>query len=222
MCARYTLSAPDEVLVKLFHLHAPEGAIARYNIAPTQPVLGVRENKEGDRELKEYRWGLVPYWAKNLSIGQKLINARAETLAEKPAFRSAAQRRRCLIPADGFYEWRSEGKLKMPVYVQLTGGDPFCFAGLYERWKSPEGNWIESCALVTTEPNELVAELHDRMPVILTPEQYDLWLDRSIDSLDPLRGLLVPYPAEEMRTIPVSRYVNDPNHEGPECVEPAA
>lgn len=195
----------------------------RYNIAPTQPVAAVRLPEDGaDRELVMLHWGLIPFWAKDPRIGARMINARAETAADKPAFRAAFRRRRCLVPADGFYEWQKQNGTKQPYYIHLQDGRPFAFAGLWERWRGEDDAVIESCTLLTTKPNELVRPLHNRMPVILHPHNYALWLDPEVEQADALRRLLDPFPSGEMEAYPVSRYVNAPQHEGPECIAPLA
>ena len=226
MCGRFTLVVDLETLKQTFPwLRVPEGARLRprYNIAPSQPVPVVANT--GERELDFFRWGLVPSWAKDPSIGSRMINARAETLAEKPSFRAAYRRRRCLILADGFYEWQKRASAsgaarKVPYYVRLKSGQPFAFAGLWERWESPEGDEWLTCTIITTRSNELIAPIHDRMPVILPPEGYDRWL--AVEELSPeeLGGLLRPYPAQAMEAYPISTFVNDPTHDSPECIQP--
>jgi putative SOS response-associated peptidase YedK len=166
------------------------------------------------------RWGLVPPWASDLSIGYRLLNARAETVADKPAFRAAFRARRCLIPATGFYEWQKLGKLKQPYHIRLKGREPFAFAGLWERWQEPGGDPIDSCAIITTEANEPMRPLHARIPVILDPDSYDDWLDPRSRDIEALRALLVPYPDEGMTATPVSAFVNNARNEGPQCLEP--
>lgn len=222
MCGRYVLTTPGEVLAELFEVPQPVELAARYNIAPTQPVPIVRTAESGGRELALVSWGLVPHWAKERAIGNRLINARAESLAEKPAFRSSFKHRRCLIPADGFYEWKPEGGGKQPWLLRLRGGAPFAFAGLWSRWQDPAagGEPFESCAIVTTTPNELAATVHDRMPAILPKERHALWLDS--ETYDPvaLTALLAPIPADAMEAFPVSKRVNSPANEDPRCIEP--
>ena len=193
----------------------------RYNIAPTQPVAAVRASMaSGRRELTYFHWGLIPSWAKDLKMGARLINARAETAAEKPSFRAALKYRRCLVPADGFYEWQKTNGKKQPVYIKMADGRPFAFAGLWEHWQGADGSEIESCTLLTTSPNELLRSVHDRMPVILHPDDYDLWLDTKMQTADRLQPLLQPYPAEEMTFYPVSTLVNTPQIDDPRLVEP--
>ena len=181
--------------------------LPRFNIAPTQEVSAVRDLGEG-RELEFLRWGLIPSWAKDKSIGAKLINARAETVAEKPAFRSAFKHRRCLIPADGFFEWKKEGGRKEPHYITLRDGGLFAFAGLWEEWHPEDGEAVRSCTIITTGANELVRPLHDRMPVILDPGDYADWLDVNPRTKEQLLSLLRPFPSEKMRTYPQDCLVN--------------
>ena len=180
MCGRFTLSTPIKELARFFHLPELPHLNARYNIAPSQPVATVLVLTAG-REFRLMRWGLVPPWAKDLGIGSRMINARAETVPEKPAFRSALRERRCLILADGFYEWERKGTVKQPHYIHKTDKSPFGFAGLWERWQPPEGGEpVESCTIITTEANALVRTFHERMPVILAPENFDPWLDPGV------------------------------------------
>ncbi len=221
MCGRYVLTTPGEVLAELFEVAPPLELAARYNIAPTQPVPIVRVTEAGPREMALVGWGLVPHWAKEKEIGGRLINARAETLAEKPAFRASFKHRRCLIPADGFYEWKAEPGGKQPYLLRLRGGGPFAFAGLWSRWRDPAAETpFDSCAIVTTTPNELAATVHDRMPAILPRERHALWLDPTVDDPVALGALLAPLPASAMEAYPVSKRVNSPAHEDPRCIEP--
>lgn len=229
MCGRFALGAAPESLAALFELEAgalPEGLRPRYNIAPTQPVLAARwlvpDGEPGGRALGWLRWGLVPSWAKEFAIGARLINARAETAAAKPAFRSALRRRRCLVAADGFYEWQRRGRgRKQPYLIRLRDGRPFAFAGLWERWRSPEGLLVESCTLLTTEPNAVCAPIHDRMPVILERRDFARWLDPAEGDPERIRSLLLPFPAEAMSAHPVGPLVNDARIDRPECAAPA-
>jgi putative SOS response-associated peptidase YedK len=222
MCGRFTLATPDQDLAVQFNLPAIPDLQPRYNIAPTQPVAVVRVPSAGaERELAMVHWGLIPFWAKDSKIGARMINARAETAAEKPAFRAAFRRRRCLVPADGFYEWQKQnGGPKQPYYIHMADGQAFAFAGLWERWKSPDDTVVDSCTLLTTQPNDLVRLLHNRMPVILQPQDYERWLDPTLEEAEVLKPLLTPYSPENMEAYPVSRWVNKPEHEGPGCVEP--
>ena len=220
MCGRFTLTTPIETLVESFGIEtAAEGISPRYNIAPTQPVATVLDEGEG-RRLALLRWGLIPGWAKDPSIGNRMINARAETVAEKPAFRAAFQRRRCLVLSDGFYEWQKVEQGKRPMYIRMKDGLPFAFAGLWERWRSPNGSTVDSCTILTTDPNELMRPIHNRMPVILPPEAYELWLDPAVQTPGPLLQLLRAYPVEEMEAYPVSPRVNNPANDDPLCIEP--
>lgn len=222
MCGRFTLALDLEGLRQSFPwLALPERDLRpRYNIAPTQPVAVVANNHP--QQLDFFVWGLIPPWAKDPTIGSRLINARAETLAEKPAFRNAYRRRRCLILADGFYEWRKEAGTahKTPMYIRLKSGEPFAFAGLWEVWNSPLGDVVLSCTIITTAANDLVATIHDRMPVILPREAYDRWLDPADQRPTELAPLLKPYPAEEMEAYAVSTQVNNSAYDGPECILP--
>jgi putative SOS response-associated peptidase YedK len=221
MCGRFTLTVSGEALAEHFNLAETPEVVARYNIAPTQPVAAVRSARQsGERELTYLHWGLIPAWAQDPAIGSRMINARAETAAEKPAFRAAFKYRRCLVPASGFYEWQKIDGRKQPVFIHLAGGDLFAFASLWEHWQSPDGSEVNSCTLLTTGPNELIRPVHDRMPVILRPEEYDLWLDRDVQQVDRLRPLLRPFPAERMAFFPVSPRVNSPANEGPDCIAP--
>ena len=217
MCGRFTLATPADQIAAQFQLVAVPELAPRYNIAPTQQVAAVRAAEAG-RELVLLRWGLVPTWAKDLSMGAKLINARAETAAEKPSFRSAMRQRRCIIPADGFYEWQAQAGGKQPFYIRLAHGGSFGLAGLWEHWKSPERAWIETCTILTTAANALMQPLHDRMPVILPPEAYALWLDPALHDPAPLQALLGPYPANLMVAAPVSKAVNKVANDDPSLV----
>ena len=225
MCGRYTNITPVEAFGSLFRIaEVPLPELKpRFNVAPGQDVLACRAApKGGARQLVMLRWGLVPHWAKDLSTGYRMINARAETVAEKPSFRSAFRSRRCLVAADGFYEWkiREGSKAKQPHRIRLKGERPFGFAGLWERWPGREGEVVESCTIIVTTANDLLAPIHERMPVILPPGAYDLWLDPQVTEADRLLPLLRPYPQEEMETYPVSTQVNSPANDGPALVEP--
>jgi len=223
MCGRFTLTTDPGQLQESFPwLSIPNGITPRYNIAPTQPVAVVPN--DGKNRLDFFNWGLIPSWAKDPSIGNKMINARAETLQEKPSFRSAFRRRRCLILADGFFEWRQDAgaKTKTPMYIRLKSEKPFALAGLWERWDSPDGSKILSCTIITTEPNELMRPIHNRMPVILPESAYPAWM--SPEEVDPaiLQPLLVPFSAEAMLAYPISRLVNSPENDIPEVIHPAS
>ena len=222
MCGRFALTVDPADLQEAFpEFHFPSRYAPRFNIAPTQPVL-VLPN-DGTVQTDFFTWGLIPSWAKDPSIGSRLINARAETLAEKPAFRSAFRYRRCLILADGFYEWQLQpgAKLKIPHFIRLKSGKPFAFAGLWERWAPPDGSEVRSTVIITTEPNELMARLHNRMPVILPPDAYTQWLDPSPHQPAELEKWLVPFPSKEMDAYPVSTLVNRPENDRPEIIQPA-
>lgn len=222
MCGRFTLLTPAETLAEQFHLPDVPSLTPRYNVAPTQPVAAVRQSPgNGERELALLRWGLIPSWAKDADIGARMINARSETVAQKPAFRAAFRQRRCLVLADGFYEWQRLARGKQPFYIRLRDGSPFAFAGLWEHWAGPDGA-VESCTLLTTEPNDLIRSLHNRMPVILAPEDYDLWLDPGVREVELLHPLLRPHPPEDMIAYPVGLWVNNPKNDGPQCIEPSA
>ncbi|HMQ31497.1 MAG TPA: SOS response-associated peptidase [Chloroflexaceae bacterium] len=220
MCGRFTLAVPAEQVAAQFQLPATPELAPRYNIAPTQQVAAVRAAEVG-RELSMFRWGLVPSWAKDPSVGARMINARAETAAEKPAFRTALRQRRCLIPADGFYEWQAREGGKQPFHIRLADGGLFALAGLYEHWKAPDGAWLSTCTILTTAANALMRPLHDRMPVILAPEHYALWLDPGLRDAGPLQELLAPFPPDRMVATPVSKAVNRATNEGPELLAPA-
>jgi putative SOS response-associated peptidase YedK len=212
--------SPFVAVTERFHAAAPQDFRPRYNIAPGQDVLCVI--RDGENRIEHLRWGLIPFWAKDPAIGNRLINARAETVAEKPSFRSAFAKRRCLVVADGFYEWRPEGKRKVPVYVFLKSKKPFGFAGLYENWKDPGGREIRTCTIITTEANDLVRPIHDRMPVILPEGVEDRWLDPSEGSRERLQAILTPpYPAGEMAAFEVTSIVNSAAHDAPDCIAPA-
>jgi putative SOS response-associated peptidase YedK len=219
MCGRFTLIADRKKLAESFAGYdLPEGLAPRYNIAPSQAVAVIANN--GQQKIELFQWGLIPFWAKDPKIGNRMINARAETLAEKPSFKNAYKRRRCLVLADGFYEWKKVNGAKTPMYIQLAGGEPFGFAGLWESWQSPEDSTVLSCTIITTTPNQLLADIHNRMPVILPTSAYDTWLDPAERSPAQLDGLLKPYPAAEMTAVPVSTLVNNPKNDGPECIAP--
>jgi putative SOS response-associated peptidase YedK len=221
MCGRFTLTIDPTHLQEAFPwADIPDDLSPRYNIAPSQPVAVIPNT--GDNSLAMYKWGLIPSWSKDPAIGARMINARAESLAEKPSFRNAYRRRRCLILADGFYEWKQNPgmKSKQPIYIQLNSMYPFAFAGLWEIWNSPDGHEIRSCTIITTQPNSLLEPIHNRMPVILPPDVYSQWLvpeDRQPAQLNPL---LVPYPSSEMIAFPVSRLVNSPLTDTQDLIKP--
>lgn len=225
MCGRYTLTSSGDEVALLFEL--PEVPILplRYNMAPTQEAAVVRVPSPGEpRRLDFLRWGLVPYWAEDPSIGNRMINARAESVAEKPAYRWSFRKQRCLIPTDGFYEWKKEGKLKQPYHIRRKDRQPFAFAGLWARWtpkdKDGEVPPLDTFTILTTDANDLVKPLHNRMPVILDRKDFDLWLDPGVHDAERLKPLLVPAAGEDWETVPVSRTVNSPAYDGPDCIEP--
>lgn len=221
MCGRFVLMTPGGSLAEQFGLSEEAVLEPRYNIAPTQLVAVVRISPDDPtRKLVLLKWGLIPFWAKDPAIGPRLINARAESVAGKPAFRAAFKYRRCLIPADGFYEWKKAGTRKQPYFIGMADGKPFALAGLWEHWESTEGEVIESCTILTTGSNELVEQLHDRMPLILEPKDYDLWLDPRVKDPKQLKPLLVAHPSDAMRKFPVSQRVNKATYDAADCVEP--
>ena len=219
MCGRFTQRKPAKALEEHFGVEVPETQPG-FNVAPTQNVLAVRGGDAG-REVAWLKWGLVPAWAKDTSVGVRLINARSETVAEKPSFREAFKKRRCIIPADGFYEWRRTERGKQPYFFRMRDDRPFGFAGLWERWEGEGGETINSCTILTTEANEVLRPVHDRMPVILHPEEYSRWLEADERERALLKELLRPYPAEEMAGYPVGTLVNSPANRGAELIAEA-
>jgi len=226
MCGRFTLCKPGDELAGIFDLVESPAIAPRFNIAPTQPAPIIRQtsNMVG-RRLEALRWGLIPAWAKDPAIGSRMINARAETVSSKPSFRAAFRKRRCLVISDGFYEWQTVDPAhsgsrprKQPHYIHLRDGRPFAMAGLWEHWEGTDGTIIESCTIITTRPNEVVAPLHDRMPVILGATDYDKWLDPDNKKLDELQSLLEPCATGEMDAYPVSTRVNSPANDSPDCI----
>jgi len=222
MCGRYTLTSSGEELALLFDISDLPMVLPRYNLAPTQEAAVVRVPAPGEpRRLDLLKWGLIPYWAKEASIGNRMINARSESVAEKPAYRWSFRKKRCLIPADGFYEWKKEGKLKQPYLIHRQDGKPFAFAGLWSSWKSPDQERpIETFTILTTDANDLLRPLHDRMPVIVDPENFDLWLDPKIEDAAKLQPLLAPHAVDGFETFPVSRAVNSPANDVVDCIAP--
>jgi putative SOS response-associated peptidase YedK len=221
MCGRFTLRTPAKEIAEQFGVDVPDLQL-RFNIAPSQEIATVRINRDTQkRELAMLRWGLIPFWAKDPKIGYSTINARAETVATKPAFREAFRKRRCLIVADGFYEWRKTNGKKQPYLIHLKDDRPFAFAGLWERWKRDETE-IQSASIIVTDPNELVDRIHDRMPVILNPDDYGVWLDREFEDGKRLLNMLRPFPADRMDAYPVSTVVNNPRNDAEECVQRVA
>jgi putative SOS response-associated peptidase YedK len=222
VCGRFSLGGTVRV-GQLFDLPNWPETPPRYNIAPGQDLLAVIRNRETvARESRTFRWGLVPFWAKDPTIGNRLINARAETVAAKPAFRRPLRERRCLILADGFYEWEQRGRRKQPWYIRMRDSRPFAFAGLWDRWQPASDEPIETCAIVTTEPNDVVGRVHNRMPAILSPEAYGLWLDPTFQDVEGMQAVLRPFPAEEMVAFPVGTQVNSPVHDSPDLIVPLA
>lgn len=222
MCGRFCQLSSAADIAAVFQVESGEMP-PRYNVAPSQSVVAiVRLPDASDPQTKSLHWGLIPAWAKDPKIGYNLINARAETVSEKPSFRSAFRKRRCLIPANGFYEWQQvEGsRQKQPYFIGLQDERLFAFAGLYEQWGSPGGDVLETCTIITTTANELIAPIHERMPVILAEQDYALWLDPSFEKIDRLQALLDPYPASEMKVYPVSSLVNNPKNDSPDCKQP--
>ena len=223
MCGRFTLKTPVETLAEVFELPTVPELPPRFNIAPSEAVAAVRvADKEAERELALLRWGLVPPWAEEPKVGSRMINARSETVATNGAFRSAFRRRRCLVLADGFYEWQRRERHKQPFYIHMRDDAPFAFAGLWEVWEGKDGTVLETCTVLTTEPNELMGPIHNRMPVILDRADYQLWLDPRMNDPEPLKVLLRPYAMDRMAAYPVSQLVNSPSNDTPECLMPVA
>ena len=222
MCGRFTLRANPHDIAEEFGITDAGDLVPRFNISPSQLVATVR-SPDGPRELVMMRWGLIPVWATDLKVGYNMINAKSETLTEKPSYKKAFQRRRCLVVADGFFEWQKTGEKKsdkkQPFYIRLKSGKPFGFAGLWER-NEKIGEPIVSCTVITTSPNELMAPIHDRMPVIIPPEQYGFWLDPEVQDETQLVRLLQPFSADEMTAYPVSTLVGSPKNDLPACIEP--
>jgi putative SOS response-associated peptidase YedK len=222
MCGRYRLSRRKQVIEDHFDsISGEEDWSPRYNVAPTQPVPIIRQHpKEPRRELSLVRWGLIPSWAKDASGAAGMINARSETAPTKPAFRDALKSRRCIVPADGFYEWSRTRAGKQPYCFEVNDGELFVFAGLWERWKDPGGNWIRTCSILTTTPNAVTSAVHDRMPVILEPDAYDLWLDPGFNDVAAVSEMLKPYDARLMRSYPVSTRINQAVNDDADCAKP--
>jgi putative SOS response-associated peptidase YedK len=222
MCGRYRLSRRKQLIEEYFASASGDDEwTPRFNIAPTQPVPVIRQHpKEPVRELSLMRWGLIPSWAKDSSVAASMINARSETAATKPAFRDALKSRRCLIPADGFYEWVRTAKAKQPYCFEVNDGELFAFAGLWDRWKNPSGEWVKTCSILTTTPNAVTSAVYDRMPVILDPDSYDLWLDPGMTNATAASELLKPYDARLMRCYPVSSRINHVANDDEECSVP--
>ncbi len=221
MCGRYTFFSPRESVTRLFDTSVPLPIEARYNIAPTQFVPVIRLDPDGQRELAMLHWGLVPSWAKDKAIGNRMINARAETLAEKPSFKKAFAHRRCLVLASGFYEWRQQDGAKRPYFISRKDSDPIAMAGLWETWRH-DAESLESCTIITTEANEFMQALHHRMPAMLAPEQCGRWLDSETVSMAEAADLLMPLEEDELQAWPVSTRVNNPRNEGAQLLDPVA
>lgn len=221
MCGRYRLSRRKQLVEEYFDAYGEDDWSPRYNIAPTQPVPVVRQHpKEPKRVFSLMRWGLIPSWTKDISGSARMINARSETAATKPAFSNPLKFRRCLIPADAFYEWRRIGTTKQPFCFEVNDGELFAFAGLWDGWRDPSWQWIKSCSILTTTPNALTAQVHDRMPVILNRDDYDSWLDPGMTSAAALSDLLKPFDARLMRSYPVSSKINHLADDDEECSRP--
>jgi putative SOS response-associated peptidase YedK len=222
MCGRFRLSRRKQIIEEHFDTADwQDDWSPRFNIAPTQQVPVIRQHpKEPVRQISTMRWGLVPHWAKDMSSAAGMINARSETAATKPAFRDPLKSRRCLIPADGFYEWKRDGKTKQPFCFEVSEGQLFAFAGLWERWRDPSGQWVKSCSILTTTPNAVTSNVHDRMPVILDRESYDLWLDPGMQNVEEISALLKPCDARRMRCYPVSTRINSVANDDEECSRP--
>jgi putative SOS response-associated peptidase YedK len=221
MCGRFTLTVDPADLRDAFgDFIFPNRFAPRFNIAPTQPVLAIPNDAKNTADF--FLWGLIPSWAKDPGIANKLINARGETIAEKPSFRGGFKYKRCLILADGFYEWKSQAgqKIKIPHFIHMKDRRPFAFAGLWDEWHSPDGGTLRTCTIITTEPNELMSALHNRMPVILDSKDYSEWLDPAPRAPDSLLHFIKPFPAEKMAAYPVSTLVNAPSNDRAECVVP--
>ena len=222
MCGRFALATPSESLAEHFQVIEFPPLRPRYNIAPTQPVTAVKRSREhAGRDACIFTWGLVPSWSKDPGMGARMINARAETVSEKPSFRSPLKYKRCLIPADGFYEWKKAVNVKHPYFICLESGEPFAFAGLWDHWEGVNGSVIESCTIITTTPNDLMQTIHNRMPVILEQSDYALWLDPDVQKPEQLTQLFAPRPSSGMIAYPVSTIVNNPVNDNPECIEPS-
>lgn len=221
MCARFNLKSNPSELAEIFALLREPDWSARFNIAPTQQVLVIRQWANGGRTGDQLRWGLVPHWAEDLAIGSKMINARSESLATKSAFKDAFRKRRCLIPATGFYEWQPVTRLvTQPWHIHQRSGDLMTFAGIWETWKNDEGKDIETCSIVTTDANPFMAEVHERMPVILPPASRDTWLDPALVDPHTLQELLVPFPEDTLIREPVSPIINNPKNDSEACIKP--
>ena len=223
MCGRFALFHDASAIAEQLGVAEPEMYAARYNIAPTQPVMALRavpDSKLHKKELSHFFWGLMPRWAKDFSYAGRMINSRSETVAEKPSFKAPFKYRRCVVPMSGFYEWQKVGKQKQPHYIGMASGDVFGVAGIWETWGSPDGSELQSISLLTTEPNDFMKPLHNRMPVILHKEDYEEWMFTDPTEVDRLTHLFRPFPSEAMTAYPVTHYVGKATNEGIECIEP--
>ena len=231
MCGRFARFSPAHIFRMLFQLDEFLDLVPQYNIAPGQDVFAVRgivirdvqqrsasSPRNFSKEVSAFRWGLIPFWAKDPQIGTKTINARSETVAEKPTFREAFKKHRCLIPVDGFYEWQKQKEGKKPYFIHMTDKQPFALGGIWDTWTSPQGKVLESCSILTTAPNEVVKPIHKRMPLIIEPKDFDLWLDPTILEPDKVKSLLKPYTASAMTAYPLSTFVNSPRNQGEQCI----
>jgi len=221
MCGRFTLHTPESQIREVFHLEHSDslGLRPRYNIAPSQQVPIVRDT-DTDREMVMAKWGLIPHWSKEAKTKYSTINARIESVAEKPAYRTPFKQRRCLIPADGFYEWKVVDGRKVPHHIRMRDGDVFALAGLWDRWEG-EGESLDSCSIIVMPANEVMKPLHDRMPAIIAPAHYDLWLDSRVTDKDKIMTYLNSAPSSQLMTYPISPWVNSPKHDDERCIEPA-
>jgi len=223
MCGRYVLRSSTPELARLLGIERLPETAPRYNVAPSQPVPVCRATEDGAREVVAMRWGLVPRWTKDPKQGYRMINARAETLSERPAFRAAFARRRCLVPADGFYEWQQRGARKQPHFIRMRNEAAFCFAGLWEEWDGGDaGQHLTSCTIITTEANAFLAPIHPRMPVILGAEDHGRWLDPTVTETASVRPLLIPFASDTLTAFPVSTFVNSPRNDDSRCIAPLA
>ncbi len=221
MCGRFVLTADTDAVQMAFNLTDAGPSLApRFNIAPSQPIAVI--TNDDPQALTYHQWGLIPSWAKDPKIGNRMINARSETAAEKPSFRAAFKRRRCLIPTTGFFEWKQTDDGKVPMFIHMQDRQVFAFAGLWEVWYSPEGDELRTATILTTEPNEFMADIHNRMPVILQAKDYETWLAAGDQKADDLMPLMKPFPADLMKAYPVSKFVNSPRNDTPETIEPLA
>ncbi len=219
MCGRFVRCSSIEEIADYFDIEQPSFEFEpSYNVAPTQDIVII--NNRGVKQLVKCHWGFVPPWSKDLSVGYKMINARSETVADKPSFKSAFRKQRCLVIANGFYEWKKDKKTKVPVYVSLRSGKPVGFAGLYNVWISPDGEKICTCTILTTEANDILSSIHDRMPLIISRDKEDIWLNPELDDVELLKGFLRPYPSEEMVVTKVSDRVNSPRYNSPDNIRP--